>query len=307
MYFPALTITNAGRDLFTDALANNRSLVFSGFKLGNSQSAPASILSLTDVISSQITFGISRFSVNSVWTKAISLSGGFDNADVEADFYATELGVYAKDPTTNNDVLFAYAYNGESPALIAANDAANYYRTAFTIDLAFGQTAMLTAVINASDEYALEDDLDDHITDKSNPHEVTYSQVGAASSTAFTNHTTANNPHGITPSMIGAAAVVYGNYAGDGTSLREINLGFKPSAVFVFANDGKVNDGTNYYGGMATRESGVWYQGTIPSMSTIAQFLVLTVSDNGFTVNYYASNNIYTNKQGSSYAYLAFK
>jgi len=54
----------------------------------------------------------------------------------------------------------------------------------------------------------IQTDLSNHKSDKSNPHTVTISQIGAASTTDLSNHTgSTTNPHSVTASQIGADPV----------------------------------------------------------------------------------------------------
>ena len=89
--------------------------------------------------------------------------------------------------------------------------------------------------------------------------------------------------------------VYYGTYTGNGAANRLIELGFQPKAVFSLSNGVNIYSyGT--YGGLAFPDK--------PVKSGNSNALV--IEDTGFRV-YYNDTNIYTNRSGNTYVFLAFK
>ena len=95
--------------------------------------------------------------------------------------------------------------------------------------------------------------------------------------------------------------VVVGTYTGDGAESREIDLGFKPKAVFVCHKTGAFNDGGSVYGGMAL-------QGC-PLMESYGQetCTALELTETGFRVAYkrISYRSAATNVSGGVYYYFA--
>ena len=90
----------------------------------------------------------------------------------------------------------------------------------------------------------------------------------------------------------GKCAAVFGSYIGDGAESRSIDLGFKPSALFVEHHNGLRGSG-NVYGGFA-----------LPGLSVHDG--AITITETGFTVTYDAKYHI-LNENQSAYYYLAFR
>lgn len=95
--------------------------------------------------------------------------------------------------------------------------------------------------------------------------------------------------------------MVAGTYTGDGTASREITLGFAPKAVLLCNQQGQMGDSTGqsfYYGGLA-----------LPNAPILAgEVTALAVTENGFQVTQDSSGAyVYTNFNGKTYHYLAFK
>ena len=99
------------------------------------------------------------------------------------------------------------------------------------------------------------------------------------------------------------AQVVLGSYTGDGTTLRTVELGFTPRAVYVTDARGaafRYSSGVGRFcGGLAMRDK--------PAMD--GGRTILAICDNGFRVNKDTSTSPYvaTNYDGDEYYYLALK
>lgn len=176
-----------------------------------------------------------------------------------------------------------------------------------------------------------------HLTSSNNPHSVTLAQVGGAAAShshsaldinsgendaalPITAGGTGVKTLNALKNLIGINATI-GIYTGDGTTKRAMNLGFKPSAILLTDEFGRVWDDTDgILGGMAVglygirsmdsstdTDATVWsnqYTALLPGEDLENQFA-------GFYVNYYsgstAEENISTNKTGVVYHYIAYR
>ena len=119
---------------------------------------------------------------------------------------------------------------------------------------------------------------------------------------------------------IGINATV-GIYTGDGTQKRAMNLGFKPSAILLTDEYGRVWDDTDgILGGMAVGLYGIRSMDSSSDTDATVwsnQYTALLADEDsenqfaGFYVNYYAgqsaAENISTNKTGVVYHYIAYR
>lgn len=176
-----------------------------------------------------------------------------------------------------------------------------------------------------------------HLTSSQNPHHVTLAQVGGAA--ASHTHSALDIKSGESDAalpvtaggtgvktlnalrnLIGINAAV-GIYTGDGTQKRGINLGFKPSAIILTDEYGRVWDDTDgIMGGMAVGLYGIRSMNSASTTDATVwsnQYTALLADENlenqfaGFYVNFYegqsAEENISTNKTGAVYHYIAYR
>ena len=176
-----------------------------------------------------------------------------------------------------------------------------------------------------------------HLTNTDNPHSVTRQQIGAAASShthsALEIKDGENDP--ALPVTVGGTGVKtlnelrnliginasVGLYTGDGTTKRAINLGFKPSAILLTDEYGRVWDDTDgILGGMAVGLYGIRSMDSSNATDATVwsnQYTALLPYEDlenqsaGFYVNYYAGStaaeNISANKSGVVYHYIAYR
>ena len=97
-----------------------------------------------------------------------------------------------------------------------------------------------------------------------------------------------------------APEIVIGYYVGNGNASQNINLGRKPKAVLVEAENGLrgANVSSGPYGGLATTITGVFNNTQ-----------VVKITDTGFTAYTRAASsntNAHANDNGMGYSYIAF-
>ena len=174
----------------------------------------------------------------------VQLSASFNNqTDIQESFRWTELGLIAEDED-GVEYLYAYGYDNEYAELINAGGSSVVLEQNISAIIAIGESENITANVLPAATYAGREEFLDHKNDEENPHNVTYSQTGAAA--AVHTHSAANVTSGILPASRGGTGVnsvdalkalvapnyVIGYYKGDNTQRKDIVLGFKPSPVF---------------------------------------------------------------------------
>lgn len=162
----------------------------------------------------------------------------------------------------------------------------------------------------------------DHITNKSNPHSVTASQVGAYTKTETLASSTASlfglsasaTPDDVlkkTKTLIDTVVnnkteVVAGSYTGDATydythRSKTINLGSQPKAVLVITATGQMYYSGDLYGGLALQNNPCKHSSGIVGINVTSDGFI--VSSQRYTTSY----GVHVNDSNSLYYYLAFK
>lgn len=169
----ALKLTPSGTDLLLRAIAGEVNIKFTAIQLGNGADAGKSAAALSNPL---LTAEISSYEVGDVF---VTLRTTFSNSQVSASFRATEVGVLAHDPdTADGTLLYAYQYTpeGESDYIPASAD--KVLETQMDVLVYIGDAENVTASISQSLVYASRAELEAHVQNKGNPHEVTAEQVG---------------------------------------------------------------------------------------------------------------------------------
>lgn len=259
MSFPKIRITDAGKVLLASTMGGeNKSLKFTKFMIGSGETAadPEEWDSFTELIHPMLNVSFSEYVRED---DTVFLSGEFSNAVAQNEFFWRELGIYGCQVNNGTDgeetLLFYGNAQGLSefvPAADAEVSVRHRWRTALVISSATDVSAVVRTIT-----YATTADLDQHIDDHDNPHQVTKEQVGLGNvpnvstndqTPTFTepSHPIAinsgdklsiimgrissavkaiiqhlqdyGNPHNITPTKIGAAAAAHTHSAPDITS-----------------------------------------------------------------------------------------
>jgi|GEM_PF-3494261 len=169
----ALKLTPSGTDLLLRAIAGEVNIKFTAIQLGNGADAGKSAAALSNPL---LTAEISSYEVGDVF---VTLRTTFSNSQVSASFRATEVGVLAHDPDTEDGtLLYAYQYTpeGESDYIPASAD--KVLETQMDVLVYIGDAENVTASISQSLVYASRAELEAHVQNKGNPHKVTAEQVG---------------------------------------------------------------------------------------------------------------------------------
>ena len=115
MAYGVTYITTQGAILAAKTL-QSKTLKFSRFKIGSGslqEGSVAEIKALTDLVNEEMDFDITKISRESA--TQVTVRGLFKNTDAESGFWLRELGLYAIDPDTEDEILFAYInYDSEA-------------------------------------------------------------------------------------------------------------------------------------------------------------------------------------------------
>lgn len=135
---------------------------------------------------------------------------------------------------------------------------------------------------------------------------VTLEEYGTHTGDTNIHHTHANKTilDGITSEQKGKwdskSDVIFGVYTGNGESERVIELGFEPTAVVVYRDDGWQSGGWN--GGLTYYSGGLAMRGYVTSRSSQN---MISVCENGFKV--YSAGEANTNINDTKYYFIAYK
>ena len=398
MIATAPALTERGMSLLMRAIGGEQ-ITFTRFKVGSGSLPSGSDGSdLNDLISPVLAIPITD--MDDTQSGLISLTGEFDNENVESDFAWRELGIFAHGED-NIEILYAYANDGADASMVRQLNTDVLTIQTVTMIIAVGEAENVTAVYSPHQQYALANDLTAHKNDANNPHRVTKEQIGLGNvvnkapndievtfdeatnrdniatneklsvlfgkikkviTDVISHLTNIDNPHKVTLAQVGGAAenpshsaldihngendpalpvtaggtgcktlnqlrnliginATVGIYTGDGTVKRAINLGFKPSAILLTDEFGRVWDDTDgTRGGMAVGLYGVRSRDSSSTTDATVwsnQYTALLTDEDlenqfaGFYVNYYAGStaeeNISTNKTGVVYHYIAYR
>lgn len=331
MFSKPPVITNAGRTLLLRA-AGGEKISFTRFQAGSGGPTGSQTEETMTSLGSVQVANIAVTSAVETEEGYIQLTGGFDNQNhVQNDFVWTELGLLARVDNSEaadyqTEYLYAYGYDNEYAEMIHAGGGSVVVEQTISLIVAIGDSGNITANISENITYATKANLDAHIDDKNNPHEVYPAQIGAAE--ASHTHNAAMDITGILPVAHGGTGVdsleelsalisppssyVIGFFTGDGQGRKEISLGFTPSkVVLIRMAAGSVQtafpayyfeSGKNiYHSGCGT----AYY--TKPHNQLLPHHGGAAVMPNGFAVGYASGGRADINVNNEVYMYIAFK
>lgn len=155
--FSPFKFTNVGLDLEYNAQAG-KPLNFSKFVLGDGEYT-GSIRDLTELVNPVREEEIARFEIVGTGSKKrIRIGFSLDTTQITEGFYLREIGLYAKDPDTNEDVLMFYTNAGETADYISNNTSTTVTTKLINAEVFIDDVAEITASIETSLVYALAKD-----------------------------------------------------------------------------------------------------------------------------------------------------
>lgn len=169
-------LTTKGIDLMVRAMAGE-GVVFTKIAIGNG-AAPSDYKELATLQNELVGMGIEEIITEDQY---VIVKAKMTNADFDAGFYWTELGVFAEDPDGGEDVLYAYAHyeisEDEAATYIPASNS-SLVEITHSVHVFVGELENVTAILTKHAEFASAADLKGHMENTENPHKVTKEQVG---------------------------------------------------------------------------------------------------------------------------------
>ncbi|GEM_PF-5251404 len=154
--FPGLKLTNAGRELQAKA-QTGQVLLFTRVGLGDG-AAPADLTTLTGLVNQRQPLSIQRQEVPGDGTAVLRVI--LTNQGLAAGFFMRELGVFAQDPDTGEELLYSYSNCGEFADFLPAAGGATLVEQIFDLITIIGDAENVTAVIDDYITIALKSEVD---------------------------------------------------------------------------------------------------------------------------------------------------
>lgn len=142
--FPGLILTDAGRDILAKALTG-QTLTFTRVALGDG-TEPATPETLTALVNELQTISIQSFEVIGDGTSKIRAI--LTNVGITTGFFVREIGVFAQDPDTLQEVLYSYANSGSQSDFMPAEGGATIVEQVFDLFTVVDTATTVTAVID---------------------------------------------------------------------------------------------------------------------------------------------------------------
>lgn len=142
--FPGLILTDAGRDILAKALTG-QTLTFTRVGLGDG-TEPATPETLTALVNELQTVSIQAFEMIGDGTSKIRAI--LTNVGITTGFFVREIGVFAQDPDTLQEVLYSYANSGTQSDFLPAEGGATIVEQVFDLFTVVDTATTVTAVID---------------------------------------------------------------------------------------------------------------------------------------------------------------
>lgn len=120
-------LTSAGLAVLNKIIAAKGTLTFTKAELGSGKVSGEAACRARTSLAAKVT-DASLVSVDFEGGEAV-VTTQYSNAGLGTGFFVNEIGIYVKDPTTSNSVLYCYVTFGDNPDWIAPASSAQYVRT----------------------------------------------------------------------------------------------------------------------------------------------------------------------------------
>ncbi len=138
------------------------------------------IRQLTGLVNPLLTLPIKTVTVTGVGTTVMEAE--LKNTHLAAGFFAREVGIFAKEGTEGNEILYAYRNTADDSEYIPAGGGSEVWNLLYDIVTVVDQAENITANIDGSVAYVTKLDYNEHI-DSTNPHKK-FLQIGTEVTTA---------------------------------------------------------------------------------------------------------------------------
>lgn len=171
--FGGVYLTNSGKSLLAKA-QTGKLLNFTRIAIGDGTLTEENIEDLQNLKSEKLSLDIQA--LKKLENNKTKISFILTNENVENGFYWKELGVIAKDPDTQEEILYCYANAEEKSEYVPANGEADILEEKVNINLITSNAENITAVIDESMVFVSETEYNQTInminTTKSNKKKV---------------------------------------------------------------------------------------------------------------------------------------
>ena len=147
-----ITPTGAGAELLTKCMEGGKTLSFVSIQMGNGDAPNSDFSQVSALASVKKTLPIAAISRSGA---AVTCTAKLDYTEITEDFQWTEVGLIAKDPDTQADVVFCYGNAGDQGDWITGGVAASAKN--INITTVVSTEANVTAVIDNTKTYAMVD------------------------------------------------------------------------------------------------------------------------------------------------------
>lgn len=138
------------------------------------------IRQLTGLVNPLLTLPIKTVSVTGVGT--VVMEAELKNNNLSAGFFAKEVGIFAKEGTEGDEILYAYRNTADDSEYIPAGGGSEVWNLLYDIVTVIDQAENITANIDGSVAYVTKLDYNEHV-DSTNPHKK-FLQIGNEVTTA---------------------------------------------------------------------------------------------------------------------------
>ena len=148
-------LTNAANELIPKIL-NGKTLNFTRMAVGDGFSYDTTVARGFKTLANEVlSIDITKNEI--LTSSSVRITSAFKNTDVQKEFYYREVGLYAQDPDTGEEVLYAYGNRNDAAELITPTGS-NVVTKQLIFIIAVGDSANVTFNVNA-DVYALQSDM----------------------------------------------------------------------------------------------------------------------------------------------------
>ena len=121
-------------------------------------------------------------SINITGVGTVVMEAELKNNNLSAGFFAKEVGIFAKEGTEGNEILYAYRNTADDSEYIPAGGGSEVWNLLYDIVTVIDQAENITANIDGSVAYVTKLDYNEHV-DSTNPHKE-FLQIGNEVTTA---------------------------------------------------------------------------------------------------------------------------
>lgn len=157
--FGRFRITNGGIELEYKAQASG-TMNFTKFVLGDGEYS-GSIRELTNVVNPIMNAQITRLNVQTASTnKKVTIGFNINTSSISTGFYLREIGLFAEDPDTHQDVLVFYGNAGDTADYISSSSSTTISEKLIDLNVYIDDVDNITAVIDSSMVYVSKQEFD---------------------------------------------------------------------------------------------------------------------------------------------------